>query len=90
MLGSEKPLFFEALGASWGVLGVLEHLGGGFERPGAISKGSWLHLGVAWPLFVGLLGPLGGILAPSWGHPGAILGHLGALGRVSGGVSEAS
>ena len=69
---------------------VLEDLGGGFERPGAISKGSWLHLGVAWPLFVGLLGPLGGILAPSWGHPGAILGHLGALGRVSGGVSEAS
>ena len=65
-------------------------LGGGFGRPRAVLKASWPHLGGARPLFEGLLGPLRGILAPSWGHPGAILRHLGALGKVSGGVSEAS
>ena len=57
-------------------------LGGGFGRPGAVLKASWLHLGGAWPLLEGLLGPLRGILAPSWGHLGVMLGHLGALGRV--------
>ena len=41
-------------------------------------KASWLHLGGAWPLLEGLLGPLRCILAPSWGH----LGAPGALGRV--------
>ena len=59
-LGSQKPQFFEALGESWGALrGVLGCLGGGFGRPGAVLKASWPHLGGAWPLFEGLLGPVG-------------------------------
>ena len=57
-------------------------LGGGFGRPGAVLKASWPHLGGAWPLFEGLLGSLRRILAPSWEHLGAMLGHLGALGTV--------
>ena len=61
---------------------VLGCLGGGFGRPGAVLKASWPHLGGAWPLFEGLLGSLRGILAPSWEHLGAMLGRLGALGRV--------
>ena len=65
-----------------GLGGVLGCLGGGFGRPGAVLKASWPHLGGAWPLFEGLLGSLRGILAPSWEHLGAMLGHLGALGRV--------
>ena len=65
-----------------GLGGVLGCLGGGFGRPGAVLKASWPHLGGAWPLFEGLLGSLRGILAPSWEHLGAMLGHLGVLGRV--------
>ena len=80
--GPKNHSFLRLWGSLGGSRGVLGCLGGGFGRPGAVLKASWPHLGGAWPLFEGLLGPLRGILAPSWEHLGAMLGHLGVLGRV--------
>ena len=59
------------------------HLEGGFRRLGAILKASWLHLGGAWRLFEGLLGPLQGVLASSWGHLWASWGSWEYCGAAS-------